>query len=490
MKGHLVLIAFMFILIDGFVFGESNLTLATTLNKDVSDSMTFGDDEFYLLSPQHIYLKLVPNVTVPNQTIFFRRNCASWSARISSNNSDSIISIVSPASGDTLANNTDPNNFIESITFRTHILGLPTQRTETITLQSNDRSLLVYVHYESLEESFDAKGVAAHTQQLTFYFNNEVEPNSQTLQISSSASIPWSSNSVVDIALSQTSGQTSWPNSSTTQVSIKPIFFQNLGKYTTSFILRYSITDQYYVEETIGVNVVVSKDKLNVGETLTLGKYLLSQDGQYKLIMQVDGNLVLYRTEDNFVMWASGTNGLGADRCKMQEDGNLVIYDDDGNMPTPIWASVTDGNPGAFLQIENDGKLIVHKSTRDFTPIWSTARLCPGRTLQPNTILRSANGKYKLEMQTDGNLVLRNDFNQIKWASNTYGNPGSRVQMQFDGNLVIRNAGNQIIWASNTYSDFIFRNNSSSLRVEDNGNLVIYKPNNAAIWNHVQGRLY
>ena len=43
----------------------------------------------------------------------------------------------------------------------------------------------------------------------------------------------------------------------------------------------------------------------------------------------------------------------------MQTDGNLVLYDTSGQ---PNWASKTQGNPGAFLNVQNDGNLVVYRA--------------------------------------------------------------------------------------------------------------------------------
>ena len=55
------------------------------------------------------------------------------------------------------------------------------------------------------------------------------------------------------------------------------------------------------------------------------------------LVMQSDGNMVVYST-DHEVMWTTHTpNNVGA-HFKMQDDGNLVIYDSAGSA---IWNSNT-----------------------------------------------------------------------------------------------------------------------------------------------------
>ncbi|MBP2173106.1 hypothetical protein J3E05_001438, partial [Methanococcus voltae] len=59
--------------------------------------------------------------------------------------------------------------------------------------------------------------------------------------------------------------------------------------------------------------------------------------GGNKLVMQSDGNLVIYK-KDNKPIWASNTDGKGGNKLVMQSDGNLVIYKKDNK---PIWASNT-----------------------------------------------------------------------------------------------------------------------------------------------------
>jgi hypothetical protein len=50
----------------------------------------------------------------------------------------------------------------------------------------------------------------------------------------------------------------------------------------------------------------------------------------------------------------------------MQYDGNLVLYDGDS---TPLWATNTDGNSGAFLRLQDGGNLVMYSSTN--APLWS-----------------------------------------------------------------------------------------------------------------------
>ncbi|MFJ5234898.1 hypothetical protein ACIQBJ_34045, partial [Kitasatospora sp. NPDC088391] len=82
------------------------------------------------------------------------------------------------------------------------------------------------------------------------------------------------------------------------------------------------------------------------------------------LIMQNDGNLVLYRNSDNAVMWSSNTAGNFNASLKVQNDGNAVVYRNGGGegIGGAVWSSNTPGNNYAFLKLQDDGNLVVYRS--------------------------------------------------------------------------------------------------------------------------------
>lgn len=84
--------------------------------------------------------------------------------------------------------------------------------------------------------------------------------------------------------------------------------------------------------------------------------------------------------------------------------------------------------------------------------------------------------KYKLEFQTDGNLVLYNSSGRVIWATGTEGR-GAKLQVQGDGNVVLYNSSYQPIWATDTD-----RNPGAFLSVQTDGNLVLYKGDGRPIW--------
>ena len=98
----------------------------------------------------------------------------------------------------------------------------------------------------------------------------------------------------------------------------------------------------------------VKNATMKAEESLHKGDFL--ECNGYHLTLQEDGNLVLYK--NGGALWATGTNGKGADQLVLQQDGNLVLY----NNEEPLWSTKSDGNLGAFLQLQEDGNLVLYKN--------------------------------------------------------------------------------------------------------------------------------
>lgn len=99
--------------------------------------------------------------------------------------------------------------------------------------------------------------------------------------------------------------------------------------------------------------------KLNANQQLTSGQFLLSPNGNYKLIYQADGNLVLYAS--NTVLWSSQTFGKSCGKAILQDDGNFVVYDASG---AAVWGANSEGGKyGSYanstIRIGDDGSLIL-----------------------------------------------------------------------------------------------------------------------------------
>ena len=94
------------------------------------------------------------------------------------------------------------------------------------------------------------------------------------------------------------------------------------------------------------------------GGVLYPGQRIETADRTRNLILQGDGNLVLYK--NNKPLWSSGTNGKDTKFLVLQFDGNLVLYD--RNLK-PIWNSGSGGTQSTSLILQDDSNLVLYKAT-------------------------------------------------------------------------------------------------------------------------------
>jgi parallel beta-helix repeat protein len=108
---------------------------------------------------------------------------------------------------------------------------------------------------------------------------------------------------------------------------------------------------------------------LTANQGLYLRQGLTSCAGGFILSMQGDGNLVLRKGAT--APWSSATRGRPSAELLMQTDGNVVIYSTTG---TPLWSTRTSRHPGARLVVRNDGNLVVYGPRPASAPLWLSGR--------------------------------------------------------------------------------------------------------------------
>ena len=124
-----------------------------------------------------------------------------------------------------------------------------------------------------------------------------------------------------------------------------------------------------------GGGPTTTSGQLAAGQRLTRGQELDSPSGRFHLLLQTDGNLVLYdgSPSGQNAIWATNTWTLPADRspthADMQTDGNLVLYNDANQ---PAWAAGVSGSTfvNPYLQVQDDGNLVIYHNGR--TPLWAS----------------------------------------------------------------------------------------------------------------------
>ncbi|WP_328299965.1 hypothetical protein OG389_20770 [Streptomyces sp. NBC_00435] len=229
------------------------------------------------------------------------------------------------------------------------------------------------------------------------------------------------------------------------------------------------------------------------GERLVSGETLASPLRNTELVMQADGNLVLYALGNpggyKLPLWSTGTYGNPGAYAAMQADGNFVVYKKGGGDRTggALWSTGTYGDrtdtyPGVYLR--TDGEFYVEGRSWSYTYVWSTnavergAKVCaateqvplwpwlPGNWGQSATVW--------MVLQKDNNLVIyRKSDGKAIWSSGTYG-AKSRVDLTMDpkGDLILRERDreNTLRWHTGTAG-----NKGAYALLQDDGNFVVYK---------------
>lgn len=102
---------------------------------------------------------------------------------------------------------------------------------------------------------------------------------------------------------------------------------------------------------------------MTAGRTLRRGMYIKSSDGRFKMILQGDGNLVVYGPTG--AIWSAKRSDI--DYVVFQGDGNLVGY---RNGAAASWASGTGGKGATSLTLQNDGRAVIR--TAAGAELWAT----------------------------------------------------------------------------------------------------------------------
>ena len=249
------------------------------------------------------------------------------------------------------------------------------------------------------------------------------------------------------------------------------------------------------------------------------------------IIFQGDGNLVL-KDKSGSVYWATDTHKQNADRFQILNSGSIVVMRGSevlwsrGKPPifdtTPPTLSLNGEpriyhyqgkefiDPGAVAIDDTDGLISeriqivgavdtnrrgiyelsyqvkdasgnqaspVKRIVEVIRPFQVKNHLDKSESLYRDEFLESTDKKYRLNMQGDGNLVLREMASKKPvWSSKTHGSGAVRISFQGDGNLVMSTASRKVVWKSSTEFD-----NADLAQVDDQGFFAIYS-NDKIVW--------
>lgn len=306
-------------------------------------------------------------------------------------------------------------------------------------------------------------------------------------------------------------------------------------------ILKITSTSRRYVNEIHGG--VLYKNDCLVSATLesidmesfltpsgVTGQQLVSNDGVYSLILQNDGNLIMYNGSGTNI-WQSGTVGQGIApyRALMESTGNFVVYD---SQNTKLWETKTSTSDsslllenGVFKILDSSNKMLwisdCSKLTQGpFSPgclkqWWADKGCTADITKTTNYSTWLANTGTSTAMQTSFNTLATTKDNvssflcygvsafqkykmsklesgvSLSSVSSIYTN-GDRLwspdetsyylTFTSDGDLVVKNSSGTITWSAGASDD----SSPYSLKIE-NGNLLLNNTYGSTYWSIMEG---
>lgn len=243
------------------------------------------------------------------------------------------------------------------------------------------------------------------------------------------------------------------------------------------YVPEYSILTSDDIVDESSISILSSSTNvLSEGNTLNSGESIIN--GNYKAIMQSDGNFVVYN--GSTPLYSTGTSGTNC-YAKMQTDGNFVIYSSSG---TALWATKTNvyGSSHKYsLVLSSSGELNVKDNTSSYY-IWSTKSSISNCNLTTGHCISSPNRTYMGIMQSDGNFVvykLESGTKTAVWSTGTGGNPNAFLRIQADGNIVVYNSSSSAIYSTGTNHGLAYNYVFSLL---NNGYVQLKKNNTNVIW--------
>jgi hypothetical protein len=195
-----------------------------------------------------------------------------------------------------------------------------------------------------------------------------------------------------------------------------------------------------------------------------------------------EGNQILNTapTQDQ-VPANSGLLALDEDGTACSADYYLRLTNDGGRMlkgqialtatrPTSPQSTTTTSSPTPTASASPT-------ATATGTATSGCGEMAANQQITVNQSILSCDGRFKLVLGGDGNLVLYQGSTAL-WSAGTAGKPSANAIMQGDGNFVIYSTSGSPLWSSNTAG-----NNGATLSVQDDGNTVIYSTTGKALWS-------
>lgn len=203
--------------------------------------------------------------------------------------------------------------------------------------------------------------------------------------------------------------------------------------------------------------------------------------GTWRLYMQNDGNLVALKS-GGMVLWKSRTAGNDGAELVVDDNGSAMVVREKSIIwqanaspvaaptPSPIFLPTRSSTSIPFPNPRNQGPAL-GGSFESVDVMLSNSKINKG------DFVTSPNGSFSLGLSSNGRFIFKRD-GQVIWETDATG--GTTLNMQPDGNLVLRNKDKKALWKSETHD-----NPGSRLILDDGGHVAVISSNedgNTPLW--------
>lgn len=178
----------------------------------------------------------------------------------------------------------------------------------------------------------------------------------------------------------------------------------------------------------------------------------------------------------------AGVLGVLMAGASAAQQTQTYFYDVHGRLKAAVKAPAVGGSVSRYSLDAADNR--TEQLTEAAPQRTQLEELQSGQFIVASQFIPSADGRFTLHLQLDGNVVLYGPPGVMWSAPNTWGRGSTTLAMQTDGNLTVRGAQNELIWQSGTGG-----HPGARFVVQNDGNLVIYS-GWMAIWASGTGGSY
>jgi YD repeat-containing protein len=148
-------------------------------------------------------------------------------------------------------------------------------------------------------------------------------------------------------------------------------------------------------------------------------------------------------------------------------------YDANGRLTAAITAGTSSGSFSNYLLDDADNRVARNNYPTGYPAV--SDRLSSGEFLLPGQQLTSADGRFALKVQQDGNLVLWFGSTQLR-ASDTATGKSLYLRLETSGVLNLMDAAGALLWATPAAGA------NATLTLQNDGNLVLKTSGGSLVW--------